>query len=269
MNSIREQADSASGSARSAANKAADHPVVEWGARLGYGANGVLHILLAWLTLQIALGGGGKQASQSGALSTLAKESWGQVLLWVLFVGFVLLALWQLTELIVRHETFDRVKAGGKMVLYAALAWTSVTFASGGRSSSNKQSKDFTKTLMDAPAGQLLVGAVGLGIIGIAGYHVYKGWKKKFLEDLQEHPGHWAVVAGRVGYIAKGIALAAVGVLFITAAVQHRAGKATGLDGGLRSLRDLPFGPVILIGIALGLVAYGIYSFARARYARV
>jgi hypothetical protein len=77
------------------------------------------------------------------------------------------------------------------------------------------------------------------------------------------------VIAAKVGYIGKGIALAAVGILFITAAIQQRAGKATGLDGGLRSMLDLPAGPVILLGIALGLAAYGVYSFARARYARV
>lgn len=270
MNSISDSADKASGSAKATAARASDNPVVKWGARLGYGANGILHILLAYLTAQIALGGGDdKQASQSGALATLAQESAGQVLLWVLAVGFVLLALWQVTELVTQHEAFDKAKAGGKLVLYAALAWTSFTFASGGRTSSNKQTKDFTTTLMDAPAGQLLVGAVGVGVLGIAGYHVYKGWKQKFLEDLQEHPGQWAVVAGRIGYIAKGIALVAVGVLFVTAAIQHRAGKATGLDGALHSLRDLPFGPVILLVIAVGLVAYGVYSFARARYARV
>ena len=154
-------------------------------------------------------------------------------------------------------------------MLYGALAWTSFIFATGGRTSSNKQTKDFTRTLMDAPAGQLLVGLVGVGILGIAGYHVYKGWREKFLEDLQEHPGRWVVIVAKVGYILKGVALAAVGVLFITAAIQHRAGKATGLDGALQSLRDLPAGTVILLVIALGLLAYGVYSFARARYARV
>ena len=86
---------------------------------------------------------------------------------------------------------------------------------------------------------------------------------------LQEHPGHWAVIAARVGYIGKGIALVAVGLLFITAAVQQQAGQVTGLDGALKSLRDLPAGSVLLIGIALGFAAYGVYSFARARYARV
>ena len=261
--------DRASTVARGAARKAGDHPVIEWGARLGYAASGVLHLVLAWITAQVALGGASQQASQSGALATLAHQSFGQFLLWVLAVGFALLALWQVTELVVQREAFDKAKAAGKAVMYAALAWTALTFALGGHTSSNKQTKDFTRTLMEAPAGRLLVGAVGVGIIGVALYHVYKGWKKKFLEDLQEHPGRWAVVAGRVGYIGKGIALAAVGVLFIVAAVQHQAGEVTGLDGALKSLRDLPAGVVILIGVALGFAAYGVYSFARARYAKV
>jgi hypothetical protein len=268
MNSISGRASSASASAKTTAAKAGDNPVVQWGARLGYGANGVIHLLLAYLTARIALGGG-KQASASGALSTLAKEPVGQVLLWVIAVGFTLLALWQLTELFTRHEAFEKAKAGGKLVVYGALAWTSFTFASGGRTSSNKQTKDFTVTLMQAPAGRVLVGLVGVAILGIAGYHVYKGWREKFLEDLKEDPGRWAVVAAKVGYIAKGIALAAVGILFVAAALQHRVGKTTGLDGALRSMRDLPAGTVILLGIALGLMAYGVYSFARARYARV
>ena len=270
MNSISDQAGDVSGSAKTAAARAGDNPVVEWGARLGYAASGVLHLLLAYLTVQIAFGSsGGKQASQSGALATLAKEPVGQVLLWVLAVGFTMLAIWQVTELFTRHEAFDKAKAGGKFVMYGALAWTSFTFASGGRTSSNKQTKDFTVTLMDAPAGRVLVGLVGVAIIGVAAYHVYKGWREKFLGDLQEHPGRWVVIAAKVGYIGKGIALAAVGILFITAAIQQRAGKATGLDGALRSMRDLPAGTVILLGIALGLAAYGVYSFARARYARV
>jgi hypothetical protein len=269
MNSISDRAGDIGGSAKRAADTAGDHPVVEWGARLGYGASGVLHLLLAYLTAQIALGTGGKQASQSGALATLAQEPVGQVLLWVIAVGFSLLAIWQLTELVTQKKAFDKAKAGGKLVLYAALAWTSFVFASGGRTSSNKQTKDFTVTLMDAPAGPVLVGLVGLAIIGVAAYHVYKGWRERFLGDLREHPGRWAVIAGKVGYIGKGIALAAVGILFVAAAIHQRAGKVTGLDGALRSMRDLPGGPVILFGIALGLAAYGVYSFARARYARV
>ncbi|GAA4369682.1 DUF1206 domain-containing protein [Nocardioides caricicola] len=254
--------------AKGAAGKAGDHPVVEWGARLGYAASGVLHLVLAWLIVQVAIGAGA-HASQSGAVSAVAKQPFGQFLLWVLVVGFALLALWQVTEVFASSEAFDKAKAGGKAVMYAALAWTAGVFAMGGHTSSNKQTKDFTRTLMEAPAGRVLVGLVGVAIIGIALYHVYKGWKQKFLDDLEEHPGRAAVVAARVGYIGKGIALVAVGLLFITAAIQQTAGEVTGLDGGLKSLRDLPAGPVLLIGIALGFAAYGVYSFARARYARL
>ena len=269
MNSIGDRPGDVSGSAKRAAARTGDHPVVEWGARLGYGASGVLHLLLAYLTAQIALGRGGKEASQSGALETLADDPLGQVLLWVIAAGFTLLAFWQLTELVTRHQASDKAKAGGKLVLYGALAWMSFTFAAGGRTSSNKQTKEFTATLMEAPAGRVLVGLVGVATIGIAAYHVDKGWRERFLKDLQEHPGRWVVIAAKVGYIGKGIALAAVGILFITAAIHQRAGEATGLDGALRSMRDLPAGTVILLGIALGLAAYGVYSFARARYARV
>lgn len=260
-------------SADQVAQRAADHPVVENGARVGFAVNGVLHLLIAWIALRVAFGGGGS-ADQSGALSTLASNTGGQVILWLGVAGFALLAVWQLVEAIIgAHgaEASDRVKAISKCVVYAALAFSAFKFATGSGSSgqSKQQSTDFTQTLMDAPAGRVLVGIVGLGVLGVGGYHVYKGAKKKFLEDLVQHPGQWAVYAGQAGYIAKGIALAVVGLLFLVAAFKKSPGEATGLDGALHALREQPFGTVLLTVVALGLAAYGIYSFARARYAKV
>ncbi len=255
---------------RGAADRANDSAVVEWGARAGYAANGLIHLVIAWIAVQVAFGsGGGKEADQSGALATLAQQSFGAVLLWVAVAAFALLVVWEITEAFVRHETADRVKAVAKAGAYAALGWTALTFARGGHANSDKSTRDVTATLMDAPGGQLLVGAVGLGIVAVGGYHVYKGWKRTFLEDLREHPGRFAEVAGRVGYIAKGIALGVVGVLFLVAAVQHKSGKASGLDGALRTLRDAPMGTALLVIVGLGLAAFGVYSVARARYARV
>jgi hypothetical protein len=61
------------------------------------------------------------------------------------------------------------------------------------------------------------------------------------------------------------------------AAVAHddRAGllqipvDVTGLDGAVRTLGNQPFGQVLITLVGLGLAAYGVYSFARATYARV
>jgi hypothetical protein len=230
-----------------------------------------VHLLIAWLALQVAWGGGGGSADQSGAMQTLAGNDIGRVLLWVAVLGFLGLGLWQVTEVIVgRGETSDRLKAAAKAVVYLFLTFSFFSYARSGTGSSSKdQSVDFTSALMDKPLGRILVGAVGVAVLGVGLYHVYKGYKKKFLEDLREHPGRWVVRAGQFGYIARGVAFSLVGVLFLLAALRTQPGEATGLDGALRTLRDAPFGQFLLTIVALGFASFAVYLFARSKYARV
>lgn len=258
--------------ATSAAREAGNSPVVEWGARLGYAVLGLIHLLIAWIALKVAwgIGGGSTKADTSGALETLTASGTGVVLLWVCCAGFALLAVWQLFEAAIGYgEAADRLKAGAKGVMYLFFAWSTFKVGQGASSSSEKQTEDFTAGLMGSPGGRVLVAVVGLVVLGVAGYHVYKGWTTKFLEDLREHPGDWAVTAGRVGYIAKGVALFIVGFFFLVAAWQADPDQAQGLDGALKTVKDQPFGPFLLTLVAAGIAAYAVYSFARSRYARV
>ncbi|WP_298457145.1 DUF1206 domain-containing protein [uncultured Cellulomonas sp.] len=257
--------------ARSTARQAGHHPVVEKGARLGYAANGLINLVIGWIALQLALGSGtgGEQASASGALRTLAEQPFGAVLLWVILAGFVLLGLWQAVSAFLDGETKERVKAAAKAVTYlvlAGLTWTIVGSSGGG---SGGGSAGLTATLMQQPFGRVLVALVGVGVAAVGVYHAIKGWTKKFLQDLQERPDHWVVVAGRAGYIARGIALVVVGGLFVTAAWTADPQEAQGLDGALQAMLQVPFGRVLLGLVALGFVAYGVYSFARAKYADI
>lgn len=252
------------------ASQATDNPALEAAARAGFVVSGLLHLLIAWIALQVALGGGGgKQADQSGALSTLAGNGLGRALLWLAVAGFLGLALWQLAEAVAGPGAADRLKAGGKLVVYLALAWSAFSFARGSSKNSRSESVDFTATTLGKPGGRVVVILVGLGVLAVGAFHVYKGWAKKFLDDLKQHPGEWTTGAGRVGYIAKGVALAIVGVLFVAAGIHERAKEAAGLDGALKSLLDQPFGTPLLVVMALGIAAYGLYSLARARYAKV
>lgn len=254
---------------RVAARRVNDHPATGVLARLGYVASGVLHVLLGVIAARVAWFHEGTAADQSGAFTTLAQQPLGEVALWVLAVGFAGLAVWQVTEAVGGPtKASDRAKAAGKAVLYAALAWTGVRFAVGSRTSAKEQSQDFTATLMAHPGGRVAVAVVGIAIIGVAAYHVHKGWTRKFLRDLVHNPGRFVTAAGRLGYVAKGIALAVVGVLFVTAAVKADPDKAGGLDTALRTLGGQPFGVALLTVVALGLVAYGVYSFGRARWTR-
>lgn len=256
-------------SARGLAESAGDHPVVEYGARIGLAANGLIHLLIAWISLQVAWGGSASEADQGGALATLAGTALGSALLWTIAVGFALLALWHATEAFVRRDTSDRVKLAAKAVVYVALVVTTVSVVQTGSSSSDGQTVSLTADLMKAPLGRALVVLVGAAIVAVGVRHVIKGWRKGFLDDLVEHPGKTVVALGQVGYPAKGLALGVVGGLFVAAGLTADPSKAQGLDGALRTLLEAPFGKALLTVVALGLAAYGVYSFARARYARV
>lgn len=247
----------------------------ELGARAGYAASGLVHLLIGVLAVQLALGDGSGSADQSGAFAQIASTSFGAVVLWITVVAFVALGAWQGAAAIsgAAGETSDRVKAGAKAVMYLALAATAFSFVQGGGSSSSDQTSSFTGQLMQAPAGRVLVGLVGLGVVAVGGYHVYKGLKKKFLEDLHRLPagtaGRVARTAGVVGYAAKGVALGIVGVLFVVAAASADPQEASGLDGALQALRDAPAGTFLLLLVGLGLIAFGGYCAVRSRFGRL
>lgn len=269
--SVPGTARSASGAARSAV----DHPALEWLARAGFVMNGVVHLLIGWIAVRIALGsGGGGEASNSGALAQIASAPGGQVMLWAGAAAFIALGLWQVTELIVgSEEASDRLKAGAKAAVYVALGLTTARFASGGGGSDSQTASGATAGLLGSGAGKVALVIVGLVLLGVGGYHVYKGATAKFVEDLERtgrgRVGRAVIIAGRVGYVAKGVALAIVGGLVIAAVVTADPEKAGGLDAALRTIGEQPFGQVLLVLTGAGIALFGLYSIARARFARM
>jgi Domain of Unknown Function (DUF1206) len=277
-------AQGTTGSAMGSARQAGDSDALENLARVGLIAYGVVHLLVAWLALQLAWGGGsGESADQSGAMSTVAESPVGKPLLWVIAIGLIALAVWQAAEVLRwRHgwsasgKTRTKAlrksgKAIVKAVIYISLAVLAIRFATGGGQSSSQQQQQTTAGVFDWPAGQFLVGAAGLILIGSGAYHVYKGVTKRFLKEIdtsEASPKATRLVTrlGQVGFPGKGVALAGVGALLVWAAVTFDPSKAQGLDGALRSILDLPFGQILLTLVALGIAAFGAYLFVRARY---
>jgi hypothetical protein len=247
-------------------------------ARLGFAANGLLHLLIAGIAIAIALGAGRDSADQSGALSQIAATPGGLFVLWVVVVGLSALGLWLalgaflLTGPDPKRVWTHRLVEISKAVVYLALAVTAAVFAAGGSTSSSGSAQDASATLLTAPGGVILLLAGGVVLLGIGAYFVRKGALKKFTSDLAVPTGPTgrAIVAlGIVGYIAKGIVLGVVAILIVLAALTVDPSKSTGLDGALKALAALPFGGLILGGIGVGLVMYGLYCFARAWRARL
>ena len=256
--------------------RADDSDVLDHAVRVGLVANGVVHLLVAWLAVQLAFGDSKGSASGSGALTELAQKPFGQVLLWVVGFGFFALALWQLIEAVVGRRDEDgatrvlkRLVSLGRAVVYGVLGVSALKVALGSGGGGGTDS--MTARLISLPFGQLLVGAVAVVILVIAGAHVYRGFAETFREDLGAKGrsgdiGRFYVTLGKAGYVSRGAALAVIGGLFGYAAASHDPEKSGGLDQALKTVLEQPFGAPMLVVVAVGLACYGLYCFAWARH---
>jgi hypothetical protein len=250
---------------------------IDWVARAGLVAYGVVYVLIGWLALQLAWGDRSGKPSSSGALRELAQQPFGGVLIWIVSIGMFLLALWQLIEAGFGHRDEDgkkriakRLASAGKAIVYIVIGYSGVKIAIGS-GSSGKGEETFTAKLMNLPAGQVLVAVVGLAIIGFGIFQLYRAWTEGFADKLDGEgrrgkSGTAYIAFGKAGYTARGVAFAIVGGLFVYAAVTHDAKKSGGLDQALFEVLDQPFGPVLLTLVAVGLVCFGLFTFAQARH---
>lgn len=255
------------------AERAASSPAARAVARTGFVFVGLLHVLIAWLALQVALGGSGNQADQSSAVRQIASAPGGPVLLWVGVICCAALAIWMVIDAVAKWRREGKAtKAlgpGGTALAYFALTWLFVSFAIGNQKSSSQQSQQTTANVLSVPFGPVVLFIAGLVVLGIGVYFGFRGVTRGFLgKDAQpnESAPDWVKVIGSVGYTAKGVAVAVVGILILVAAVRHDPNQQSGLDGALKSLASQPFGGWILGAVALGLACYGVYSAARAKY---
>ena len=241
---------------------------------VGLVSYGLVHVVLAWLAGNVALGGDGDASSQ-GALKQLAEQPLGVVLLWVMAIGLLSLVVWQVLVAIVGLDISDpkkkllrRASSIGRAIVYLGLAVIAVRIAIGSRTSSSGGAEGTASSkLMQLPAGRFLVAAVGIGVIAAGVSQIMKGIRRKFVkQDLDGSAPRPISYLGSVGWIAKGVALGAIGALFLVAAITYDAKKAGGMDQALTAIRDQPFGPFLLLAVALGFAAFGVYCFFWARH---
>jgi len=212
-------------------------------------------------------------------LHLLAGKPYGLFSLWLLGIGFASYALWRLSEAAFgvtgdRPGAGPRLKSLARAVIYAGLSYLTFTVIAGKDRSQSARQQDLTAAAMQHPAGQVLVGVVGLAIVIVALILIVEGARKKFMKYLRTATMSPAArravkLLGMTGTIARGLVFALVGVLVIDAAVTHKASESGGIDKALLTLRDQPFGEILMLLAALGLVIFGIYGLCEARWRKV
>lgn len=256
---------------------------IEWMSRIGYAVRGVLYIVIGLLAVQVALGRGGDTTGKDGAIATIGNQTWGELLLVLMIIGLVGYSLWGFVRAIL--DPFERgtgakglLQRGGYLVsalVYGALVPQALRFLlqPGDEQGSNDNSTaDFSAGLLARqPVGQWLLILVGVvAFVGGLG-QIWQAFSADFQKDLKfgemsENTQAFARRIGRVGHAARGFVFALIGFFIAKAAWDADPDQARGLDGTLQTLAAQPYGPVLLLAVAVGLVAFGVYSILCARW---
>lgn len=251
----------------------------EWLSRAGFAARGLVYVIIGILAIKLAVGSGGANASQQGALRTIARQPLGEALLVLVAIGLGGYALWRLTRALLGHgpegsdSGMDRVAALASGIVYSGLCAIAVEILLGSGGSSGNAKKT-TAGVFGWPGGVWLVGIAGVVLIGVGLYQGYRGISKDFLEDskteqMSPRVRNWIEWIGTFGYLARMVAFGLIGTFLIKAAVDYNPNKAVGLDGALAKIDHASYGPVLLGVVATGLIAFGVYSLSDARYRRI
>jgi len=247
--------------------------------RAGFAARALIYGIIGLLAFDLVIGHGGKITNQQGALRTVEHKPFGHVLLALLAVGLAGYALWRLFRAMLGHgressdKGFERLGALGSGIVYGLMCVIAVEILVG-PGTSGGGAKKTASDVFGWPGGRWLVGAAGLVLAGVAIYQFIRGVKHKFLDDSKTEQMHhavktWFTSLGTVGHIARAVVFGMVGVFLIKAAYDYKANEAIGLDGALAKLYNGAYGSWLLGAVAVGLIAFALFSLVEARYRRI
>lgn len=248
-------------------------------ARAGYGARGVVFLMVAALAL--FSGFAGAEPDTNSALETLLQQPFGRVWIGLIGLGLAGFVVWRLAQSLANADGQDddakgyaiRAALFGSAITYAGLAMTSILMAlqmSNGSGGSGGE-EGIAAWVMSQPFGRYLAGIIGIGFIIGGIVTAMKGIKRSFGRylELDAEKNSPAVLISIYGLVARGVVFGIIGVLFLYAAFNVDPEQAGGMAEAMAWLRDLPFGSIIYAVVALGLAAFGIYNFVEARYRRI
>jgi hypothetical protein len=243
--------------------------------RIALATQGVLYVVVGLLAVAVARGDHSAEPSQRGALESIARQPFGRAALAVVVLGLIAHAAWRTWLAIVGEHGDDdagslakRAANAGRAVIYLSfvVAGVRLLIEGGGSSggSGGDQAKESTSTILQWPGGPWIVVAAGLVGVGVAVWNIRKAVTRSFAEDLDfsrisaaRKP--WVCRLGTVGYLGRAVAFGAVGWFLIDAGRQHDPSESRGLDDSLRELTTAPYGPLLLLVVALGLLAFGAF----------
>lgn len=261
-------------------------PWVKFLARAGFASRAVLSCTIGILAALAAFGDrDGQTTDQKGALRELHDKPYGQVLLAIVAFGLFGYALWLFVQALMDPErpaqpkkTRPFLRAGwfAAGTLHTALAIYAIGLATGAAAGSREDGmKSWTARLMGWDGvGPAIVGGLGVIVLGLALYDIYKAAKAKIdkhldLSSVGRSTKKVIVDLARFGLASRGVVFALIGTFLVMAALRTNAREVKSLGDALATIQGWTFGWLLLAIVAFGFIAYGVYQLVEARYRRI
>jgi Domain of Unknown Function (DUF1206) len=255
----------------SASNKTA----FEWIARVGYGARGIVFLIVGAFMLLAAAGSAHGGLETKDALRALLLQPFGEVLLAVIAAGLMCFALWRLTQSVLDSDHCGRdARALARRSIYGLTALFYIAFAgmvvqmmigSDAGGNSDQLAHEWTAWALSKPFGRWIIGAAGFGIA--VGSIVLGFSGGRFDERRLPLAGKRERIVrffGRLGFVARSAVFAVIGFFLLFAAIDANSREAKGMTGALRVIQQQPYGPALLGATAVGFIAFGLYGVVLA-----
>lgn len=256
--------------------------ILESLARLGYASKALVYMLVGGLAAAAAFNLGGRITDTSGALRLLLSQPLGSAVLLVIAVGLCGYAAWRFLDAFADpdHHGSDfgglvtRVGNVVRGIIYGLLGLEAFRLGRGLRGSSGREAEAWTGRIMDWPLGEWLIGLAGIVVVVYGLSEIVTAARERIGRLIDAHrlpraARRTLINIGRFGVGARAVVIVAIGVFLVRAALQHDAAQAAGTRESMLELAGVFEGRLVLAGIALGMVAYGIDQAVHARCRRI
>ena len=250
---------------------------------VGYTAKGIVYSLMGIFAIAGVVGGAGQSGGGPKAvINWIGTNPFGQVLLFLIGVGLLAYCSWRWYTAVQdkKHEGRDKegiVKRIGYAVsgtAYGVLSAHAFKLAFGGGGGGGQSKQDIIARMLSESWGPIAVGAIGLIMAGVAIYQLYRALTDKHMEgiegqQLSHEQRETFDKTGEVGLTARFVVYGIIAYFLFRAALMDDPGQFKGIGEALSFIENQSYGAALLSIAGLGLLAYGIFMFVRARYERV
>jgi hypothetical protein len=262
-----------------AAGRAA--PVIRVLTRLGFGAKGVVTLLVGVLALRYAVREGGGITDQEGAVEWVVRHPFGRWMLGALAVGLAGYAVWMFVAAVLDPERKGKSLQGiaerlGFFITgigYTVLAYTAFMLLLGRRAVGGYNVRQIVAIVLTAHVGRGLVGLAGAIVMTAGVFQLRLGITGRFRQMLRAGLSRLELVlvdvSGRLGYVTLGILSLMIGWSLVQVAVRYDPSKLNGWEDALWLLSRVGSGRLLLAIAALGLTCYGLFFVLQVRYRRL